>query len=363
MKSKRFLNSDQNEILKFINNLQIKDDKHPFFQKGIWPSYRYSRLFNFHVPDNNIFFSLSIAILLKNITNQSSQENATVEKINLKLQDQLEEYRNKDGKISYNFWRTKPSQHFPYGKVCRHFDYWRLPDDLDDTSLALLFKHRNKEELNDFVFLCSEHANLNKKAIQKIDSDYKEFPAFSTFFGINMPIEFDVVVLSNALSVFFEYKLELSREAEASLDLIYCMLKNDYLLEKPFRAAPNYARTSIIYYHLAKLIYFYPNESLNKIKELVRNDLRKIKISDPFDNILIAISKLFMGLDEKLVNTDDFNPKDNHPFFIAGMFSAFESKLFQNYANKSFSHIKFNCEAYNYSLIYLYMNLLENKML
>jgi hypothetical protein len=350
MKSKLFLNTDQNEILKIINNLQIKHDYDPFFEEGLWPSYRYSRLFNFHVPDNNIFFSLSIVVLLKKFAEKNPDMSSIVNKMAEHTQKQLNAYKNKDGKVSYNFWRTKPSQHFPHGKIFKHFDYWRLPDDLDDTSLALLFKKHSDSELEEFVFLCSEHANLAKKSIQKIDSKYQKIPAFSTFFGINMPIEFDVVVISNALSVFFEYQLKLSKEAEASLILIEQMLKDGYLLSNPFQASPNYARSSIIYYHLVKMCYFYPNDALKKIEKLLKNDIGKIKINDPLDDVLLTISKMMLKMNSAYESKLGFNPNKKHPFFIAGMFSAFEGRFFQNIADKPFSHIKYNCETYNYCL-------------
>ena len=89
--------------------------------------------------DDNVFGLASTLFLLKQNTRFFNKEQTLVFKeIEKNILSKFHLYQNKDGRETYNFYRTKPSRHFPNGIFMSRFDHFRLPDDIDDTALVYL---------------------------------------------------------------------------------------------------------------------------------------------------------------------------------------------------------------------------------
>ena len=158
-------------------------------------------------------------------------------------------YRNKDGLETYNFWRTNPSGHFPNGIFFSKFRKFRIPDDIDDTSIIYLSSDHPIEEVETLKERMIQHANLSKLKIKNTFKKYRDLKAYSTWFGKKMPIDFDVCVLTNTLNFIYKYKLPLNEYDSASIKFIQSVLLADEHIKKPFYVARHYRKTSVILYH------------------------------------------------------------------------------------------------------------------
>ncbi|MCB0278180.1 MAG: hypothetical protein KDD94_01670 [Calditrichaeota bacterium] len=323
-----------------------------YYASGLWPCQRYNSLFRFSTEDNNLFISASIVYILQSVYK-------TLDLVDQKKVDQMvklfipriSEYRNKDNKASYNFWRTRPSQHFPYGMICRHLDFFRLPDDADDSSLVFLIDPDKKSEFSEFKALLAAHANIAKKRIRKVDSRFRNLPAYTTFFAERMPNEFDLCVQSNILSVFYQHQQELDEHSEATWLLIKTCIQEDLIRENAFQLSPNYGTAALIYYHICRLLYYSTTSDFDELIPLLKSQVIGLEARNLFDRLLKGICMKMLGLRHRYV---DFDPESKSAFFIAGMFSAFDNPLAQMIAPWQFTHVQFRSVALNTALLLQY---------
>lgn len=97
--------------------------------------------------DDNVFALASTLFLLKQNTRFFNKEQTLVFKeIEKNILSKFHLYQNKDGRETYNFYRTKPSRHFPNGIFMSRFDHFRLSDDIDDSALVYLSSEYSKDQ-------------------------------------------------------------------------------------------------------------------------------------------------------------------------------------------------------------------------
>ena len=179
-------------LIERIALCQSRGDK--FFPEGIFPSYRQNNYLFYKRPDTNIFYTATIVFILNQIKHKVSEKSQTIIKeITEKAIKNYPDFQNKDGLKTYNFWQTKPSKHFPNGFIFRHLDHFRIPDDIDDTSLVYLTLPQSKK---DVIWL------KEKLKLHTVPSLGVGGAVYSTWFGKNMPIEFDVCALCNLMYLF-----------------------------------------------------------------------------------------------------------------------------------------------------------------
>ena len=188
-------NDAQKDIDRLIERIalcQLQGDK--FFPEGIFPSYRQNKYLFYKRPDTNIFYTATIVFILHQVRHKVSEKSqAIIDKIAEKAIKNYPNFQNKDGLKTYNFWQTKPSNHFPNGLIFRHLDHFRIPDDIDDTALIYLTLPHTKE---DVVWL-KEKLKLHTLPPTPKGEFYLSSPSgaggavYSTWFGKNMPLEFD----------------------------------------------------------------------------------------------------------------------------------------------------------------------------
>jgi hypothetical protein len=337
-----------------IESLQSKGDK--YFPEGIFPAYRTNPIIGYKRPDTTIFFSAIINFTLRSIRNfVDTETKPRIDSICDKVVQNYADFQNKDGLKTYNFWKTKPSRHFPNGQVFRHFEHFRIPDDVDDTAFVYLTTKPDTEELLWLKQKLAAHANGSKQWIHNTYPEYRSLTAYSTWFGKNMYIEFDVSVLSNLLYCIFHYNLPLNEHDFASLEYIRSVIETDRYREAPFRCAHQYPRTPLIIYHVSRLIAaFYPYALTGIQQKLITDTEELLKLTtNPMDRIILSSSLLRLGADCPRIETEYFSAKDfrGFYFFIAGLLTAYENPLLYKLSANPLFHMHWTCEAHCWALL------------
>lgn len=356
-----------------------------YFDEGLFPAQRSNRLIGYQRPDTTVFFTASIVFTLQKIRyllSEKSQE--IVDRIAEKAIRNYPKFQNKDGLKTYNFWKTKPSRHFPNGYLFRHFEHFRIPDDIDDTAMIYLTTSPTPEELFWLKEKLSVHANLSKQQIKNTYSEYRNLKAYSTWFGKNMYIEFDACVLSNILYCIYEYQLPLNQHDTDSLKYIRSVIETGRYLIEPFRCAHQYPRTVPIIYHVARLMGAFTIPELEPIREKLIADTQHLlqKQQHPLDEIVLKTSLMRLGINVKsekwkveskegkyanyglsfadyaalAYRSADF--KDFY-FFIAGLLTAYENPLLYRLAISPVTQMRWECEAHCWTLVVEYLALLK----
>ena len=347
------------KIESLINELvktQSKGDT--IYAKGIFPSQRVHNYFLYKREDDNIYFSAIIAFSLHKMTSflEDDQKEKVHGIINLILAN-YGDYQNKDDLKTYNFWKTKPSKHFPNGHLFSKFDFFRIPDDIDDTALVYLTQPKKKSEIQWLKQKLQLHANLVKKQAFLVPKEYQHLKVYSTWFGKNMCIEFDICALSNLMYLIFQEKLTLNEHDEDTLTFIQQSVSaNDHFL-RPYQISPYYPSTSLILYHIARLISKFNILKLNNLKPKIIQDLQILLASsqNKIERIILSISLLRLGeqcqdLDFKIKEIDSIK----FPWFTAGMLNTFNNPITKKLAPYSFFHLKHYCQAHNITLLLEY---------
>lgn len=338
-----------NSILEQIGQLQSRESYH--FPAGIFASQRSNPIWMYRRQDSNIFATASVAFILKGLIKYLPKyEKEKVEVILNNVLNVFERYSNMHGGLSYNFWQTKPSQHFPGGYLFRHFKHFKLPDDIDDTALVFLVQNRKKEEVATLRDMVIKHS-------KRLEKD-KAF-AYNTWFGQKMPKETDVCAISNLLYLFLESKLELVDSDIASISFLAESIASQRLIKQPFEESRHYGTSTLIIYHFARLMGRFEIPELEKQKVKLISMAFKVWESEKNMMNKVLLQTALLRLGEKVdfdANSDDLKTSDFYPF-IGAPFAPFSNPVSKYLAGKPWAIINWECEA----LKLAYM--LENKVL
>ncbi|CAG5069632.1 hypothetical protein DYBT9623_02368 [Dyadobacter sp. CECT 9623] len=337
-----------------IESLQSKGDQ--LFPPGIFPAKRTNPLIGYQRPDTTIFFSAISCFTLKSIRkNADRQTQELIDSICNKIIANYPDFRNKDGLATYNFWKTKPSRHFPNGHIFHRYEHFRIPDDIDDTAFIYLTTERSKEELVWLKEKLAMHSNGAKQWIRNTYPEYRRLKAYSTWFGKNMYVEFDVCVLSNMLYCLFDSQLPLNEHDEASLEYIRSVIATDRYRQVPFRCAHQYPRTPLIIYHVARLIAAFSPPALESVKAKLIRDTQHLlsTTTSDMDKVILSTALLRLGEKPARVPVENFTAKnfDGFVFFIAGLLTAYENPLLYKLSVLPLFHMYWLCEAHCWTLL------------
>ncbi|TDE18486.1 hypothetical protein [Dyadobacter psychrotolerans] len=341
----------------FIEQIEISQSAGDrYFPAGIFPAYRVNNSIAYNRPDTTIFFSAIIAFTLQSIRPKTSAViHKKIDLICEKVIGNYPDFQNKDGLKTYNFWKTIPSRHFPNGNLFRHFEHFRIPDDIDDTAFVYLTTKPSQEELLWLKEKLKLHANGVRQWIKNTYPEYKSLKAYSTWFGKNMYIEFDVSVLCNMLYCVFKYELPLNENDEASLLYVRSVIETDRYLRVPFRCAHQYPRTALIIYHVARLIAAFDPEILKEIRKKLIYDTVKLlnTATHAMDRVILSTSLLRLGVKPERILTENFTAEDfkGFYFFIAGLLTAYENPVVYKMSNLPIFHMQWICEAHCWTLL------------
>ncbi len=348
------------EILRKIREIQVNADQ-SFFNKGIIPSYRKNSYLNKHIPDDNIFFSASLLYILQSLSQYlNPEEKKIISEINSDIVSNFKYYTNKQERNSYNFWRKEPNRHFPNGSIFCKLNKFILPDDIDTTSLVQLTNNLSyKEALKTKLSIC-KHANLVNNQIKNGHTILKDLKAYSTWFGVNMPIEFDVCVLSNLFLWIQKYNFDFNQYDTESLKLIEVTISQSLYFKSAFKSSPEYPEKCIILYHLSRLLSttgyleHCKNKLINDIISLLKNT------KDQFDILLLSSSLIKLNVLPDITITKDLSLQPdilNRWWFTAGFLSSSGNPVINKIAPLDLFHYRFYSPAFNLALF------LENKIL
>lgn len=341
----------------FIDRIEaLQSTGNALFPKGLFPAQRSNSLLGYRRPDTTMFFSAITAFTLQSIRKYCSTESQSqIDSIRRQVAANYPDFQNKDGLKTYNFWKTKPSRHFPNGRWFHRFEHFRIPDDIDDTAFAYLTTDPSQEELFWLKQKLTLHANGTKLWIRNTYPEYQRLRAYSTWFGKNMYVEFDVSVLSNMLYCILHYNLPLNVHDEASFEYIRSVIKKRRYIDAPFRCAHQYPRTPLIIYHVSRLIAAFDPPALRSVKAQLISDTENLlkNTRSRMDRVLLATSLMRFGKQTERIPVETFSAKDfkSFYFFIAGLLTAYENPVLYKLSVNPLVHMHWTCEAHCWTLL------------
>ncbi len=349
-----FSESSFRDLFQQIEDLQVSESNAQF-PVGAFPSFRENKLLRYRRADDNIFVTASVVFILNQIKDRlAAHDRDIVEKITKKAQNTYSLYQNKDRLATYNFWKTTPSQHFPYGKILHKLRHFKLPDDIDDTALIYLTKpHSDVENL----WLKEKLTQHSQRKIEQ-----KSY-VYSTWFGEKMPIEQDVCALCNLMYWVFESDLPLNEHDEATLVFLRNKILSGDFKKRPFQTARHYATVPLILYHYARLIDGFEVRKIADCKEIIVNEaiaLLNGKCST-MEEILLSTVLIKLAPESEILQRIAFPEKplkDDSFYSFIGAFAAPYSRNSQqknsSFIQKIAAHpiMRFNwkCEAHELAL-------------
>ncbi|MEP6513471.1 MAG: hypothetical protein ABJA79_06360 [Parafilimonas sp.] len=352
-------------LLDRIETQQLK--KSSYFMDGIFPSYISSRRkFKTRQKDNTIFYNALIVYILKeNCSKFSAEQKITCDSIIARSARALPKFKNKS-RNTYNFWRTDTTFRFPYSWWLPLFrGKTTLPDDMDDTVLGLMML--SDDDSAEAVHALMQGYINSKPPLKTTYRIYENDSAYSTWFGKKVPVVFDVSVLCNVLSFVQQNNLQWTKADSASLQLIIKTIQRNDEVEHPSFVSPYYGNTSIILYHLARLMSIKPIAALEALKprliELAQQRLQSA--DDMIEKIILSSALLKWGVQPPELNLklNDISAKverSNLPFFIGNIPSYFKQPWKEKFISLRLLMYNHYCPAYNDALLIIYLILKNN---
>nr|WP_295932776.1 hypothetical protein [uncultured Dyadobacter sp.] len=344
-------------LQEFIDRIgALQSPGNAIFPKGLFPAQRTNEIIGYRRDDTTMFFSAIIGFTLRSIHKYCDEETRRlINQVCDGITANFSEFQNKDGLKTYNFWKTRPSMHFSNGYIFRHLEHFRIPDDIDDTAFAYLTTTPTREELLWLKEKLALHANGSKQWIRNTYPEYRSLKAYSTWFGKNMYIEFDVSVLSNIMYCILHYKLPWNHHDDATLAYIRSVIETGRYLDAPFRCAHQYPRTPLIIYHVARLIAAFNPPPLQAIrKKLIEDTLMLLSATQHrMDRVILSTSLIRLGVETTRIPVEDFTNQDfkGFYFFIAGLLTAYENPLLYRLSHHPLFHMHWTCEAHCWTLL------------
>lgn len=348
------------QLVKRIAAMQVQTPGD--FPAGMFPTYReYDKRRNVFKNDDNIFFTGLIVVTLKQIEPKlSASDQEICKQIYRNALPVYNKFRNRKGLPTYNFWQRDTMEVFPNAGWLNLMNKTHsLPEDIDDTAIVLQALEAPDSVVQAVHRLMQQHRNGTTRQVKNTFKAYKHLPAYSTWFGKKMPIDFDICVLSNALHLVLKYKLPLTEADSASIQLIREVVRQRQYLTHPDYIAPHYDRPAVILYHLSRLMQLHHIPELEQFRPQLIADTRKIyeETTRFMDRAITATALLRFGA---AISRDTFpaypdmltlTEENDFVFFIANM-ASFLPNPFKNWIGKSGAgKFYYYCPAYNNVLL------------
>jgi len=331
------------DLIGRIASLQsFKNGKVP---KGGFLSLRKNGFFFYERSDNNLFATASVGLILKGLRPYLEGENLKgVSSILKKLIPSFEPYQNKDGLQTYNFWTTRPTNHFPFGYLMHHLRHFKLPDDIDDTALVYIVMESKIDWLKDKL---KKHAGDAK--------------VYGTWFGQNMPTEYDVCALCNLMCLILDSGLPLNECDRATLAFLEKVLESKDYLDNTFWVSRHYGSVPLIVYHYGRLLGSFNPKGFADVKlELIETTevlfdkeevwMNKVLLQSAYIKLggkhegVLNWNAIAFGWEEKWKS-------ESFAAFIGAPFAPYNSKWTRFLASKKLFQIQWKSEAHELALI------------
>ncbi|HRI21515.1 MAG TPA: hypothetical protein PLA68_11210 [Panacibacter sp.] len=358
-----------NFLIKRIADQQVKEDS--YFLQGIFPSYISKKeAFSNKKKDNNIFYNTLIAYTLSDIKSYVTKDNQLlIDELPANAKPLYSKFKNQKGRNTYNFWRTDTAFKYPYAGLINPFSKdITLPDDMDDTVLSLLALNVDDSTAATVHELMQSFTNNGLNEFRSVIKMYDGLPAYSTWFGKKFPVVFDVSVLCNILSFVQLHNLSWTTADSASLEVIIKTVENNYHIAEPEYASPYYPKTSIILYHIARLMDIKKIPQLEALKvKLVTDAVNEFGGSNNMlEKIILSSAVLKWGYTPPLFQLPAMNDietemeQNDFSFFVGNIPSYFPGWLRKMATDKKKGLFYHYCPAYNDALLLEYL-VLRNK--
>lgn len=348
-----------------LTKIQALQQTNTGFPPGIFPSTRvYAYNKNNIKNDPNVFFTGLIVLTLKKYQKHCTPfQQGIINQIAKDALSQVGLFKNRQGRDTYNFWRTDTPQIFPNAGWLNKFDKSQsLPDDLDDTVILLWAQEVARERAAAVHDTMQLFANTKGKTVKNTLKAFANLPAYSTWFGKKMPIDFDMAVLCNVLSFVNAYDLPWTRSDSTSLQLITTAIQNNWHMNKANFIAPHYAKPAVLLYHIARLLNTGKQQNIEALMALKPSLLQStdslLAISnDPLETVLLQSVRLeFGGIAGDVQTPQTFDTaaieQSTYPFFIANMASMLPNPVKRPLSKLAFAKFEYRCPAYNLALLW-----------
>lgn len=338
---------------KLASHQVTKDDR--YYRRGMFPAQRVHPYLPYAREDSNIFYSALIAFTLSPLLPWlNAREKVIVEKILAGVRENFPAYESQRAPGLYNFYRTRPPDPYPNGRVLRHFKHFRLAEDADDTvlvsmSLPALSAARLawlREELVRF-------SNLGGQRLRHLLPAYDHIPAHGVWLGTGaMPVEVDVCVLCNILTFTAQQGCAFNATDAASLAFIrQALLSGDWRRE-PFALSYYYPDPTVILYHIARLWAALPDPSRHLPAAPLRLALEE-RLAEVSGALIpeLMLSTALLKVDRPVrplsytLNALE-NAASEYPFFVAPLLAGTRSRRITRLAAQRFLQLDYRCASW-----------------
>ncbi len=342
--------------------LYLQENHEKDFPEGLIPSYReYHHKKGAFKNDDNIFFTGLVVFTLRYLYHDLDTSSQNIcDAVFTHAASVYARYRNRKGRPTYNFWQTDKPEIFPHSGWLNLFNKNQaLPDDMDVTSIMLLAANETDSTVTAVHRLMQGYTNSSHKKIKSSLPEYKNIKAYSTWFGKNMPIDFDFGVMTNILYMVHKYQLPYTGADSASLEFLCKVVENRHYMNAAAMVSPSYNRTPVLLYHLSRLMAETKIPALEKWKpQLIKDAQRIYKHSDNFfEKVILSTSLMRWGIelpDDTIsikTSLETFTEKNNFVFFIASITSMLPKPFNVLLGKTGVGKFYYYCPAYNYTLL------------
>ncbi|MEP6683152.1 MAG: hypothetical protein ABJA35_07825 [Parafilimonas sp.] len=358
-------------LLLNIQSMQVTGNGE--FYAGMFPTYREcgGAPHNFQ-PDNNIFYTAVTAFALRNMLPYlNAADKQIAQTIIANIQKVYPLYRNKHGYPYYGFWATDDPimPHTYFYKYLKQV--FGQGEDADDTVMILMTDSSGDKDVTDLKKRLEAVANLAspKRKIISTYNKYKDVPAYSTYLGSRTAPDFDFAVQCNILYFVLDKKLPFVIQDSATLHLIAEMVRNREYMKAPVYLSPYYVRSSILIYHVVRLMNAFNIPELNIYKKQLIDDAEKEfdESTNVMDKMLLSTSLIKLGAKPELPPFNSINEFENTNqkqfiFFQARAAYSYPTPFKQIGLHFSYINYYFYCPAY-YKTLWLENLVLGNAQL
>jgi len=334
----------------------------PTFPAGSFPVYRrYAWNKQTEKADINPFFTALVDFTLQGIERELSPSlQHQIKQIRANCKKLYPKFANRNGRPTFNFWPTDTPKIFPNGGWLNWFNATQaLPDDMDDTVIILLAQQSSDSIAKRVHQIMAGYANGQKKSINNTYTALQHLPAYSTWFGNKMPVDFDICVLSNILYFVQQYQLPWQAADSASLEWMVQVIEADKYLSEPDFVSPHYQRTPVILYHLSRLMQAGNIPALKKLQPRLEQAALKAweNSKHVMDATLLHTALMRWGVQipyEKQMQHQEWQSQITDGafcFFIANMSSMLPRVFKKTIGSSGAGTFYYSCDAYNYALI------------
>jgi hypothetical protein len=343
-------------LLLQLDSMQFKQDNGEFY-KGMFKGYRAcgGGPHNYQ-PDNNVFFTAITAFGLRNMLPQlNGADRKIAETIIQRAATSFPYFKNRYGYPYYGFWPTNAII-MPHTYIFKYLkQVFGQGEDADDTVMVLMASDTDDGTAKVLKKRLVALSNITKgKRIISTYKKYREIPAYSTWLGDRMAPDFDFAVHCNILYFVLGKKFPLVREDSATIHLLAEMVKNREYMKAPVFLSPYYVHSSILLYHLTRLMGAFSIPALEPYRKQLAADIQSLLPTsyNIMDQIILRTSLLRLGVQAPELNVNSLAEFENsnarsYVFFQARAAFPYPTPLKQIFLHWSYIYYYFYCPAYN----------------